>query len=246
MEGEGRPPASVSQRVEPPGAAVPDLSQRVEPPAAATRGPGFGIERTQHLANGLFLGLAAAQLLDAHWSGDPAKQQVARINAGFLTGAAIVPWVGRFLAQGLTMNAGFSALKAGAVAGAVGNGLSASIGALFTGISAVEAYQAWRDLSQGKQGAGYALATSLLDTGAGTSATAMAVLATIGKAARPSLSLAAGGLTILSLATRLCPMAYSIAQKTGVLTADQQPTGLETGRSVASQNLTPAAATVVV
>ena len=144
------------------------------------------------------MGLAGAQLLDAYWSGDPAKQQEARRNAGFLTDAAIVPWVGRFLAQGLAMDAGFSALKAGAVAGAGGNGLGALIGAGFTGISAVEAYQAARDLSEGKQGAGYALAT-------------------IGKAARPSLSLTAGGLTILSVATRLCPMAYSIAEKTGVI-----------------------------
>jgi len=49
----------------------------------------------------------------------------------------------------VAMDAGFSALKAVAFAGAAGNGLSALIGAGFTGISLVEAYHAAPDLYQG-------------------------------------------------------------------------------------------------
>jgi hypothetical protein len=181
------------------------------------------------LANGLFLGLAGFQLFDAVLSRDGEKFKQAAASTIFAGFAGLAP---------LAVERRWGRIPA--------NGLSTQFGVGFTEMSAYATVKAAGELREGKPGAAYTFATSFIDTLAGGAATCMTGLAAMGKRVHPSLSRAALGLTIASLAAHLPSMAYSIAEKTGLVTANQQPTGLETGRFVASQNLTPAAATVVV
>ena len=173
-----------------------------------------------HWANGLFLGLAGLQFVDAAVSHDGEKAKQALVNTGVLAGAGLAP-MGAQKVFGM----------------AAGSGVSTLFGLGFTGISAYAAIDAARDLYKGKQGAGYELLTSGLDTGAGIAATAITGLATMGKVARP-FSRAALVLTLASAAAHLGPVTYSILEKTGVITAQNQSMGLETGRSVGSNGVT--------